>query len=341
MTAKLAARGERTAVPAFGRLLLVEFVRLGRRRFTRALLAFAVIGYLVAVAFIWQAHSKVNAADVAQAVTQRDQQIAGIAHSVSDCLKVSGNTAQQCGTVPTTDQFRMDQFLASNPFQPLQVQVYTVAVGSAVALAGFVLAATFIGAEWSSKNIVGWLYYEPRRLRLMWAKLLAVSSVVLALSVIAQLCWALTARLLLNLRGLPVSSLGSDAAQFWPDILQVQIRAALVVVPVVLIGFGIANLTKHTAASLGVAFVYLAVVERVLRAISPSLQPYQFTTSLVAWVHTGGITVFGDRVYDQKSGDVQALAIHVSNQHGGLTMMAYALVITGVSLALFRRRDIA
>ncbi len=341
MTATLAARGDRTAVPTFGRLLVVEFLRLGLRRFTKVLLVLSVIGYLIAVAFLWQTHSRVTAADVAQATAQRDQQITQIAQSTAECLKVAGNTGQQCGTVPTADQFPVDQFLSNNPFRPALVQPYALAVAAAVALAGFMLAATFVGAEWSSKNIVALLFYEPRRLRLMGAKLLAVSTVVLALSVVAQLLWAVTARLLLSSRGLAVSSLGAEAAQFWPDVLRVQIRAALVVVPVVLIGFGLANLIKNTAAALGVAFVYLAVVESVLRAISPSLQPYQFTTSLIAWVNKGGLTVFGDQVYDQRSGFVRPQEIHVSNLHGGVTMMIYALVVAAVSIALFRRRDIA
>ncbi len=51
------------------------------------------------------------------------------------------------------------------------------------------------------------------------AKLLAVTGVVLALSIIAQVVWAFTARLLLSARGLPESSLGADAAHFWSDML--------------------------------------------------------------------------------------------------------------------------
>ncbi|MET3804425.1 ABC-type transport system involved in multi-copper enzyme maturation permease subunit [Nakamurella sp. UYEF19] len=341
MTATLAHRGDRTSVPTFGRLLVVEFLRLGRRRFTKVLFALSIIGYLLAVGFLWQSHSKVTAGDLAQATAQRNQQIVEIRQGVADCLKVAGNTEQQCGTVPTEQEFPIDQFVSANPFQPRDVQPYAMAVGAAVSLAGFMLAATFIGAEWSSKNIVAWLFYEPRRLRLMWAKLLALSGVVLVLSVIAQVLWNVTARLLLSSRGVPVSTLGADAAQFWPDVVHVQIRAALVVVPVMLLGFGLANLIKNTAAALGVAFVYLAVVESVLRAISPSLQPYQFTTSLLAWVNKGGLTVYGDLVYDQKNGYVQPLEIHVSNLHGGITMMAYALVVLAVSIAWFRRRDIA
>ena len=43
---------------------------------------------------------------------------------------------------------------------------------------GFALGATFIGEEWSSRNVVAWLFYEPRRLRLLGAILLAVTTTV-------------------------------------------------------------------------------------------------------------------------------------------------------------------
>ena len=50
---------------------------------------------------------------------------------------------------------------------------------SATAAAAFLLAGTFIGAEWSSKNLIAWLFWEPRRLRLMAAKFLALLNVPL------------------------------------------------------------------------------------------------------------------------------------------------------------------
>jgi hypothetical protein len=202
------------------------------------------------------------------------------------------------------------------------------------------LGATFIGAEWSSLNLVAWLFYEPRRLRLIGAKLLAVTAVVLGLSVIAQVVWAFTVRILISTRGAPVSSLGADASHFWTDVLGAQLRAAVLVLPTVWLGFGLANLIRNTAAALGVAFVYFAVLENVVSGINPSWQPYLFVTSVGAWVSPGGVTVFGDRVYDQHAGFVMPQAIHVSNLHGGLTLLAYAAVILLISVALFRRRDI-
>lgn len=190
MTTSLAPRGGRTAAPTFGRLLRAELLRLAARRFTRVLLGVCIVGYLVAAAFLWQSHARETPADVAQATTQRDQAVADIATRTAQCLKQAGNTAAQCGTVPTAAEFPIDQFLSNNPFRPNQVADYTLAIGAAVAMAGFILAATFIGGEWSSKNVVAWLFYEPRRLRLMWAKVLAVTGVTLALSIIAQALWA-------------------------------------------------------------------------------------------------------------------------------------------------------
>ncbi len=54
-----------------------------------------------------------------------------------------------------------------------------------------------------------------------------------------------------------------------------------------------ANLIRNTAAALGIAFIYFAVLESVLRSISPSLQPYIFVISIAALATKGGVTVFG------------------------------------------------
>ena len=340
MTAAALVDRERTSAPRFGRLLGTELRRLVARRFTRVLLGVCVVGYLVAVAFLYQTHAKPTAADLAQATTQRDAEIVDITATTKQCLAAPGGSEQTCGTVPTAADFPPDQFLQNTPFRPRQVPDYSLAVGVAVALAGFALSATFIGAEWSSRNVVAWLFYEPRRLRLLGAKLLAVTGAVLVLSAFAQLVWLLTARWLLAARGLPVSSLGADAAHFWSDLDGVQLRTALLVLPAVWLGFGLANLIRNTAAALGIAFVYIAVVESVIRAINPALQQYLFTTGATAWVTHGGVTVDAALVYNQQMGGMAPEQIHVSNLQGGATLLVYALVVLVVSIAAFRSRDI-
>lgn len=331
-----------TAVPDFGPLCGVEFRRLFARRFVRVLAVLAVLGYLIALVATFLTHSRVTAADLAQATRQRDGQISQIKHEVANCSKglPAAKAQEQCGTVPGPSEFPADQFLHNHPFQPAQVSDYALVVGVALALLSFVVAATFIGAEWSSKNLIAWLFWEPRRLRLMVAKLLALLSVALAISILAQAVWFGVAHLLLHYRGLPVSSLGRQAHHFWAHVVDKQMRAALLVVPAALLGFGLANLVRNTAAAFGVGFVYFAVAETAVRSLDPDWQPYLFTTNVAAWVNSGGLTVYGKDVFNQRQGAVIAREIHVSNLHGGITLLIYAAAILTASLIVFRRRDI-
>lgn len=326
--------------PTFPRLLNTELRRFGARRFTRVLLGLSVVGYLAAMIFLWATHAQPSEADYAQATAQRDQSIASMQQYYDDCIAAPDGSAENCGYVPSAAEFPVDQYLANDPFDPRQVQIYALAVGVAVALAGFMLGATFIGAEWSSKNLVAWLFYEPRRLRLLGAKILVLCGVLVVLAFIAQAVWLGSAQLLMAYRGVGVSSLGEDAAQFWPDTLAVQLRAALLILPGCLLGFGLANLIRNTAAALGIAFAYFIVLENVAAAISPGLQPYQFGTAIAAWVSDGGIDVYGRAVFDPSQGYVTPEVIHVSNLHGGVTLLVYALVVLVVSVQVFRRRDI-
>lgn len=343
MTSLLSRDAARTSVPSFARLTRAEFRRLFARRFVRVVGVLAVLGFVVAVAAVFWTHARVNAADLAQATRARDRQIAQIKQEIADCSTglSAADAARRCGRVPSTAEFPPDQFLNEHPFRPAQVSDYALVVGVAVALVGFVVGATFIGAEWSSKNVITWLIWEPRRLRLMAAKLLALLSVALAVSVLMQAAWFGVAHLLLHYRGLPVSSLGAQARHFWPHVLQEQARGALLVVPAALLGFGLANLVRNTAASFGVGFVYFAVVESVVRSLDPDWQPYLFTTGVAAWVRTGGLTVYGKEVFDQRRDFVTARVIHVSTVHGGVTLIVYAAIILLAALAVFRRRDIA
>lgn len=341
--APVSQTGPRTSAPAFGRLLRAEFRRLAARRFTRVALGLSLIGYLIAVALLWHTYNRTSAADIAQATAQRDQLIVQFAAETEQCRKSAANEqeALNCGSPPTSEQFPIDQFLSARPFPPGEVADFALAVGVATAMLAFLLAATFIGAEWSSKNLIAWLFWEPRRLRVMAAKLLALLASVLVLSVLAQVVWFGTAKLLLHYRGLPVSSLGPQAAHFWSHVVNAQLRAAPLVLITGLVGFSLASLMRNSAAALGVAFVYFAVVENVIRALNPNLQPYLFTTNVAAWIANDGLTVYGKQVYNQAEGYVMPKAIHISNVHGGVMLLVFAGIATVAALAVFARRDLS
>lgn len=329
----------RAAAPTFPRLVTVEFRRLLLRRFTRVTLMLCAIGFLAAVAVVWATHSSVTPTAIAQATAQRDAELAKIQLQVHACAAQHPTAVEEhCGYVPSPEQFTIDRFL--HPFEPSSVGSSVLVVAVACAMASFIIAATFIGAEWSSKNLISWLFYEPRRFRLMGAKLAALCGLLLPLALLAQLAWWIVAKLLLAYRGEPVSALGNQAAHFWSNLIGVQIRGALLVLPVALIAFALANMMRNTAASLGVAFVYLAIVESAARAFSPQLQPYLLTNAATSWISHGGITVFGAPTFNQQQGTVMPQAIHLSNLHGAIVLTILTVALLGASLQIFRRRDI-
>lgn len=330
--------GPRTAAPAFSRLVRAEFGRLAARRFSRVAAVLAVVGYLLAIGLIWHNHTRSSAADIAQATAQRDQLIVEITAEAEQCQRAG---QQDCQPPPTAADIPYEVFLRNHPLQPDQLDDYALAVGVATAMLAFLLAATFIGAEWSSKNLIAWLFWEPRRLRVMAAKLLVLASTVLAVAVLAQLAWIGSAKVLLHYRGLPVSSLGPQAAHFWSHLVHAQLRAAALVLVTALLGFALASLLRNSAAALGIAFVYFAVVESVVRWLNPDLQPYLLTTNIAAWIADHGITVLGKEAYDRQQGFVTAKEIHVSNLHGGVTLLVVTAVVTAVALAVFARRDLS
>lgn len=333
----------RTRVPRFGRLVGTEFRRLYYRRFVRAVALFAVLAFVAAVAAIFLQHGRVTAADRASADRKRDQQISEIRKAVQSCAQgvPAAQVEQQCGDVPTAAQFPSDQFLTRQPLQPDRMSDYALAVGAGVALLSFAVGATFVGAEWSSKNLVAWLFWEPRRLRLMAAKLLALLSVALAAALLAQLLWLIAAHLLLHYRGAPLATASAGANHFWRHLSDTQLRAALLVLPTSLLGFSMASLLRNTAAAFGIGFVYFAVLESIIRAVNPDWQPYLLTSNIGAWVSNHGLTVFGKQVYDVRLGYVAARPIHLSNLHGAVALIIYSGVLLVAALTVFLRSDIS
>lgn len=305
--------------PTFARLVKTEFRRLRLRRFTRVTLVASAIGLILASVWMWIAHARPSASDIASATAKRAQHIDDIRQRVQECLASGGN---QCGFVPSPDSVSINQWLPYHPFNPELIGQFALPVAIGIAMAAFFIAASSIGAEWSSKNLVGTLFYEPRRLRLMGAKILALAGVLIPVAFIAQALWLLAGRLLVTYRGDTVSSLGDRATDFWQNLIGVQTRAALIVLPIALIAFALANLLRNTAAALGIAFVYLAIVETITNAVIPALQPHLLTNAIGAWVTHGGITIYtGNVVYSENS--VQAThTTELSNLHGGIVLAA-------------------
>ena len=326
-----------------GSLFRAETHRFTSRRFIRWLLLLSVVAYLIILPLVAITQfSKPNAGVLADAQRRLDASIAEQKQFRDQCIQdvPVGETVENfCGT---EDHFQpsVTDFIAKPPFRLAdQLPEGAVAIGVMSAMLAFLIGATYVGAEWSSRSMVALLFWEPRRLKVMGVKLAVTAAAAALLGVLAQAVWWGSAEIIARTRG------NRDGLPdgFWPDLLGQQGRTVLFVVLAALLGFGIANLIRNTGASLGVGFVYFAIIETAVRAFRPGWQEWLLTDNAAALVLTGGHTIFlyqGEVVDAEGNFTDGSREVVVSNLHGGLVLGIATVVIVVMGVLLFKRRDL-
>jgi ABC-2 type transport system permease protein len=201
----------------------------------------------------------------------------------------------------------------------------SVAVGVGIAILMFVTGATYAGAEWTQRTVVALLFWEPRRLRVTLAKVAVTTATAVIGMVGAQVIWLGTIFALASTRGST-----ARASDFWSDVLNRDLRVLLFTVLVAWLGFGIANLVRHSAASLGVGFVYFAIVEFAVAAWWHWAQQWLLIVNAGALLTRGGVDLHSE------SGNTER---HISSLHGGLVWGVASIGVLAIGAVLFQRRD--
>lgn len=244
-------------------LLGAELRRFSSRRL------FHTIALLLVAAFIGSAVVTAieSSKDNTRAVELARQEVARCRQSLADAGAPPGvRPADTCPDVEAlADDFddRFD-YAATMPDG-------TRAVGMALFVLSFIVAASFVGAEWGSGSLVTLLTWEPRRDRIYAAKTIVASGAVAA-GTVAALAF-------LDVLFLPVAALrgttdGVDGA-LWLTLAGIWGRAAAIAVFGACLGSAIATVTRNTAGAIGVFFGYALIVENVLGAIRDGrLQPW-------------------------------------------------------------------
>jgi hypothetical protein len=156
------------------------------------------------------------------------------------------------------------------------------------------------------------------------------------LGLVAEVGWLLASRLFATTRGTSTVPAGT-----WGPLVTSASRGVVLVVLAGLLGFGVANVFRSTAAALGVGFVYFAVLETVVRVVRPTWQRWLITDNAVALLRRGGRTIVTNDASTNTQGvsEPSGHAI-VSNLHGGLLIAVVATVLTAAGILLFVRRDV-
>lgn len=327
-------------------LARAEARRLSSRRFVRVLLLLGLLALLGGVTIAsTTAYARTTPDQLAAAQENIDALVAEQRGFREQCLRDPNRPpgipeADLCGPPVTSEGYRPEDFLDKQPFVlATELPAGAVGVGVATAALAFVLGATSIGAEWSSRAIVALLFWESRRHRVMATKLAVLSAAVAAVAVLAQALWSTAAYVMAGRLG----STGPLPDRFLTDLLALQARAVLLAVVVALLGFAVSNLARSTGAALGVGFVYFAVVEAAVRVLRPGWQAYLLTDNAAALVLTGGHRIFvsgGAFVDDTGQLTDAPREVLLSNLHGGLVLGLSAAVLVGIGLVVFARRDL-
>jgi hypothetical protein len=217
-------------------------------------------------------------------------------------------------------------FVQSSPSDPDRFELESlpeIFMGTSVPiiLIAWLFGASFVGAEWQKGTMTTALTWEPRRIRLFVAKLLAT---VVAAIIVAILLQALLGLALTPVAALRGSTAGIDASWF-ADAAGAVLRGAVVAAVGAAIAFSIAMAGRNTGAALGIGFAYGAIAEAFLRAWKPQWAPWLFSDNAARFI---------------TAEEVGFPPIGRTTAESAILITIYALLFAVAAAAFFKRRDV-
>jgi hypothetical protein len=332
----------------FGSLLRSELHRFRSRRFIQVVLALAVVGWIVVTGIALTQYGNPGADEIARAEQQIDADVAMSEQYREQCLAETGEAGASgfpegtsleviCGPEQTREDYELAWYLDTAPFDfassGFEGALVFAALGAVVAA---LVGATWIGAEWSSRSLVALLFWVPRRMQVIAAKAVVLVGAAALVGVVAQAGW-------LGMSGILRAFVGLDAdlpEGFWSDLLQTQARGVLLTVIAALLAFGLTNLVRNTGAALGIAFVYLVIVENLVRGLRPMWQQWLLSSNALGLVQNDGytITTYGDQ--PDASGMVEMTEYYLGHLQAGVFLAVVTVVVVAVGTVLFAKRDL-
>jgi ABC-2 type transport system permease protein len=312
------------------RLLEAETVRLLSRRFTliaTVIVLLGLCGFQLAVNEQLQPPTAAEQAAAQRSYEQARQDWASNEQSCTD----SGAPPDCRYPEPQLSDYNFVRPWNEVTQESLQVAIYLVA------LAGLMVAGSFIGAEFSTGSIANWLTFIPRRGQVFTAKLVTVVAFSALASAAAAGLMLGAALLFARLYDLPIIQLGAQTSMLG--------RGVLVGVALAVVGFCIGLVGRHTAAAIGVLLGYLFVWfvrNAILGGVewAQRLAPWTPEANLAAIVNRGAKYYVPVRIVGPEGVGVDYVERTISLTHGLIFWAVVLVVIVVGSALIFRRRDV-
>ncbi|MFG1950543.1 ABC transporter permease subunit [Micromonospora sp. NPDC048830] len=336
-------------------LYRTELRRLGKRRFARwmTLAGLLVLGAVLVGIFL--TNHKIGPAERAEAQRQAEQQYQEQARwaeqerTACEQAKASGQAQDgrfppDCEMIGPPPPESVDpQWFLPSTFDFRASFGSTLTTFTAIlALVGFVVGASFVGAEWSSGGMMNLLLWRPQRLRVLLTKLSALLTGVLAVTLPAAVLWTAGFWLVGTLRG----STAKTTSGVWQSFALTGLRGLTLIVVAATVGFALASLGRHTAMALGGAIGVVVVGQFGLGIVlamagARFVEAWLLPTYVLAWMDKK-VTLENFRSCTVSyTGECKPETLELTWQHSSVLFAVGLVLALGAALVAMRRRDIA
>ncbi len=311
------------------RLLRSELLRARSRRLVPMLIIAGLLGIVVGMGIAAITADPPTDSEVAEAQAAFDKQYA---RCLSRGTIPNGGPSADDGPIEDYCQDRSAPYMGGVLLRDLEVILQGVA--TFVILLGTLLGASLGGADWTSNTMTTLLTWEPRRGRVFFARALVVAVFVGVITVFLQVAFSAVYALVAATRGWTMFL----PAHFLADVGATIGRVSAMGVSLGLVAYVIAMIGRSTVSSLGALFGYLILFEGVIAGFRQSIQG-----SLL--VRGASVIVSQQPIYDT-SGDFGYYGsgsppILMDVQRAWLVVAVYLIVLGGLSLFQFQRRDVS
>lgn len=320
-------------------LVRAELQRLLARRFTQVLLLLVLAALTITFATTVVSSHQPTERELTLAQEQATQYRADREATYRQCLEITtrlgdaGQVGNRCGPPPS--EIRTEDFLYGVFVFEREMPNLLYFLAAFLALFGFLVGASYVGAELTSGGMTNLLLWRPRRDVVLGTKLgvLLAGVTAVALTVIGLYVGAFWA--LAQTTGLP----GDLSGRFWGGIVLQVLRTVALVGVVTALGFALATLGRHTAAALGAAATYVVVWEIGARIVMAAVdwrrtESYMLSSYIIAWMN-------GDYTAYEFACDGIDCAYTLSYTHATFVFAVLLAAVVGTAFVVFRKRDLA
>jgi hypothetical protein len=189
-------------------------------------------------------------------------------------------------------------------------------------IGGFFAGAAVAGAEWRAGTVTTVLTWEPRRVQLNLTRTAACAVCAFVIAVLLEVVFLASFLPAVLVNG---STAGADG-DWWAALGLAIVRTGVLTAVAAVVGVALATIGRNTAFALGVVFVWIVVLEGVVRGLRPGWAQFllgeNFAT-VMPWMQM--------RDVEFSRGPLLAL----------VSLFAYTAVLVLIATALFHRRDVA